>query len=271
MDLPMRTIQDIKSYISGELEGYLPAGEVRAITHIVLREILKKTELELMTLPGIHVTSGEKKRIMTVCDELKTGKPLQYILGTTEFYNCVIKVDPHTLIPRPETEELVDLVISENRDFEGKIIDIGTGSGCIAVAMAVNLPMAQVTATDISGAALGLARENAVANHAEIEFIQDDILAPSINGNYGIIVSNPPYVRESERKVMADNVLRFEPQTALFVNDNNPLVFYRAIISFAKDHLLSPGRIYFEINESLGPRYSQIIDRCGIHGDRGDK
>ena len=175
------------------------------------------------------VTSEQVKRVVDICKELKTGKPIQYILGETIFYDCIIRVNNATLIPRPETEELVDLIIRENRGLPGNIIDIGTGSGCIAIALAANLPGAVITGIDISDEAIRIARENALLNNVAVSFVKGDIFNfdYEIVNKAEIIVSNPPYVRNSEKQFMSKNVLDFEPHNALFVTDSDPLVYYQ--------------------------------------------
>jgi release factor glutamine methyltransferase len=253
------TIRDIKTFLSGELTNIMSVEEVRATTNIILKDVLGTNSLKSVAFPDMPVTVGSMNRIREICGELKSGKPLQYILGETEFFNCRFRVGTDTLIPRPETEELVNLIIAENRNFAGKILDIGTGSGCIAIALAANMPLAKVTGTDISQGALEIARQNAVINKAAVDFVLDDILETGITGQFDIIVSNPPYVRESESRFMADNVVRYEPHSALFVPDEDPLVFYRKIISFSTNKLLPGGKIYFEINEALGEATASLL------------
>jgi release factor glutamine methyltransferase len=253
------TIRDIKTFLSGELTNIMSVEEVRATTNIIIKDVLGTNSLESVAFPDMPVTVGSMNRIREICGELKSGKPLQYILGETEFFNCRFRVGTDTLIPRPETEELVNLIIAENRNFAGKILDIGTGSGCIAIALAANMPLAKVTGTDISQGALEIARQNAVINKAAVDFVLDDILETGITGQFDIIVSNPPYVRESESRFMADNVVRYEPHSALFVPDEDPLVFYRKIISFSTNKLLPGGKIYFEINEALGEATASLL------------
>jgi release factor glutamine methyltransferase len=211
------------------------------------------------------VNSVQASRIIDISLDLKSGKPIQYILGETTFYDCIIKLNGSTLIPRQETEELVDQVISDNRGYAGNIIDFGTGSGCIAIALASNLSGSRVTGTDISDEALKIAGENAILNNVKITLIKDDMLDPDCSqfGKAGIIVSNPPYVRKSEIKDMNKNVVEFEPHAALFVEDTDPLVYYNCILQKA-DRILDPGgRIYFEINEMLGKEMVQLLESYG--------
>lgn len=205
------------------------------------------------------LTLSEIDRILR---ELETHRPIQYILGRTRFYGMDLKVNESTLIPRPETEELIDLILDRYRDRKDlRVLDIGTGSGCIAIALARHLPFSQVTAIDISADALTVARENAEALHARVRFLQQDILsvAPSTlpADNYDIIVSNPPYICDREKAEMEPNVLNYEPHGALFVPDCDPLLFYNAIADIALRTLSERGTLYFEIN----PLYHLEIER----------
>jgi release factor glutamine methyltransferase len=187
-------------------------------------------------------------------------------LGETEFYSCKIFVNKHVLIPRSETEELVDLILKENTGYKGSIIDFGTGTGCIAIALAHNLPYAKVQATDISKDALSLAFKNAGINHVKIDLIQSDIFGPvnPLLSEAGIIVSNPPYIRHSEKLLMRNNVLDFEPHDALFVPDNDPLIFYRAILESSQKLLPGRGKVYFEINEAMGEEMVRLCESFGL-------
>ncbi|MCM1109949.1 MAG: peptide chain release factor N(5)-glutamine methyltransferase [Clostridium sp.] len=189
-----------------------------------------------------------------VVSRLLRGEPLQYITGEAWFYGMTFEVDPSTLIPRPETAELVDLIVDANRGRDDlRVLDVGTGSGCIAVALSRNLPFARVTGLDISADALAVARRNAARLKARVDFVEGDILSMPAPAKplYDIIVSNPPYIAESERSSMEDNVLLHEPPTALFVPDSDPLRFYRAILRYAAAALGAGGQVWFEIN----PRY----------------
>ncbi|MBT8277338.1 MAG: peptide chain release factor N(5)-glutamine methyltransferase [Bacteroidia bacterium] len=192
-------------------------------------------------------------------ERLKNEEPIQYIIGVTEFYGLPFKVSPETLIPRPETEELVEWIIRQNKE-QAVILDIGTGSGCIAITLAKNLKESVVSALDVSVEALKVAAYNAQHNKVSIDFITKDILAiDKLPSQYDIIVSNPPYVRNLEKKTMSDNVLQFEPSAALFVPDDDPLKFYRKISSLAKTHLKEGGSLFFEINEYLGEELVALL------------
>lgn len=265
MSVNIQTIGDIGKFLSGELSVLYPANEISALSSIIIKTLFNIDKLHRLTEPYLTVSLNDAERIQEICSELKTGKPIQYIFGETVFYNCRIKLNMATLIPRQETEELADLIIKENTGLNGNIIDFGTGSGCIAIAVAKNLPLSSVTAIEISGDALEIARENAVINEVKINFLKEDLLQL----NYlklpkaSVIVSNPPYVRESEKAHMNRNILDFEPEIALFVPDNNPLVYYRSILDTGKSLLAAGGLVYFEINEAMGSEMKQLMIKYG--------
>lgn len=206
----------------------------------------------------------EKKQVfLEAIQRLETNEPIQYIIGDTEFFGLKFKVNRYTLIPRPETEELVAWVIGEtkNKNKKIKVLDIGTGSGCIAISLAKNMVHAQVSGFDISEGALETARLNASINKVKVDFKFNDILAADkLLNTYDIIVSNPPYVRDSEKSSMNFNVLDYEPPSALFVSDKNPLVFYKKIALLAKEYLKPDGTLFFEINEYLGLQIIKMLE-----------
>jgi release factor glutamine methyltransferase len=261
MAVKIQTIKDIRFYISSELGILYNEQEARAIADLLIKAVLKITKLPQLYDNEFIISEKDVLKIIDYTNSLKTGEPVQYVVGETSFYNCTIKVNNSTLIPRPETEELVDIIIKENREYEGNIIDLGTGSGCIAIALAVNLPHAKITGVDISEEALKIARINSGLNNTSVSFIKGDILDSEITGlpEAGIIVSNPPYVRESEKVLMAGNVLNFEPHQALFVTDSDPLIYYKAILKIAEKVLLPRGSLYFEINEAMGSPMKQLL------------
>ena len=197
---------------------------------------------------------------------IQNGEPIQYIIGKTEFYNVEIKVDDSVLIPRPETEELVDWIVKEHNGHHPKaILDIGTGSGSIAIALKKCFPQAAVSGIDISEQALQTARYNAIANRTEVAFYQSDILETNqLPGKYDLIVSNPPYIPESERQHLERNVVDFEPSCALFVPDESPLIFYDKIAQLAVSALNSGGGLYFETHEHFHPELKQLLERMGF-------
>lgn len=269
MGVKILTLKDIMSSLSGELQGIYPEPEINALASIIIKTLPKAERLHQIYDPGQIVDPANIRRVTEIIKELKEGRPIQYILGSADFYNCIIRLTEETLIPRQETEELVDLVIRENRGYTGNILDIGTGSGCIAIALAKNIPGSSVTGIDISPDAIAVARENAGLNNVKAEFRHEDIFNPKelLTTKTGIIVSNPPYVRFSEKALMNRNVLEFEPPEALFVNDSEPLVYYNSILNIAEKILQPGGKVYFEINEAMGVeminlfktfRYSEI-------------
>jgi release factor glutamine methyltransferase len=265
MGVKIQTIKDIRFYLATELKGVYKKTEIRIVADMLIRTVTGITKLHQLYDETQHITSDEAQKITEFTEELKTGKPVQYVLGETTFYNCIIKVNSSTLIPRPETEELVDLIIKENKGFKGNIIDFGTGSGCIAIALAANLPFSVLTGIDISEDAIITAQENAIINNVNVTFIKDDIfsLGQISISKAGIIVSNPPYVRNSEKQFMSKNVLDFEPFLALFVTDNDPLIYYNALLKLADKLLLKNGRLYFEINEAMGKPLIQLFKSFG--------
>lgn len=269
MAVKLQTIKDIRTYISSELSSLYTVRETAAITNIIISHVLGMDRVSQLASGNDMQVEGKKAgRIMRICRSLKAGKPVQYAVGETLFFNCKIRVGPGVLIPRPETEELVDLVIRENPRFRGSILDIGTGSGCIAIALASNLPEAAITALDISQRALRAANENAGLNRVNIGFMRDDILRADPAGyeQTDIIVSNPPYVTNSERIMIKSNVIDHEPRRALFVPDSDPLKFYRAILELAGKILKPGGKVYFEINEARGEEVRLLISSYGYRG-----
>lgn len=206
--------------------------------------------------------------LLSLLNQLESGKPVQYILGEAEFYGLPFQVNSSVLIPRPETEELVKWVLDtcqENRLNKPRILDVGTGSGCIPISLKKHLPEAPISALDISEIALATARKNAQINNLEVDFILQDVLAPDVQlGQYDIFISNPPYVTLAEKAQMRSNVLDHEPHTALFVPDNDPLVFYRRIADLAASHLSPKGYLFFEINEHLGSETVAMLQEKGF-------
>jgi release factor glutamine methyltransferase len=230
---------------------------------MMIKAILKLDKLHIINDMNTSVPETESVIISKIIEVLKRGKPIQYILGETEFYNCRITLSPATLIPRQETEELVDIIVKENAGYKGQIADIGTGSGCIAIALAKNISGASVFGTDFSAEVIDIAKYNASINNVKVDFIHEDIFKPSkiFSINAGIIVSNPPYVRKKKKTFMHCNVLDYEPAAALFVDDSNPLVFYETILEIAVRILQIGGKIYFEINEAFGNEMNNLLKR----------
>lgn len=268
MGVNIQTIKDIRLYLSEQLKGIYQDPEIRALSNIIIKTVTGISKLHHLAFPEQKISEIKARRIIRIGNELKSGKPIQYILGETNFYSCTIKLNEETLIPRPETEELVDLIIKENIGFTGEILDIGTGSGCIAIALAKNLPGSSVTGFDISGGAVKIAGENSRLNNIPVSFFRADVFYfdPTTYTKANIIVSNPPYVRDLEKKLMNRNVLDFEPHAALFVRDSDPLVYYRAILELAGIILTDEGKIYFEINEAFGRVMVELLE-CYKYSD----
>jgi release factor glutamine methyltransferase len=266
----MKSISDISETFQKELNGLYEKKENTSLCNIALKEIAGISSSKARAFPDLELADEQLNAIQNILRELKTGKPIQYILGHTEFFGLDFKVNPSVLIPRPETEELVEWIIlsvGSRHLAVGNILDIGTGSGCIAIALKKNLPEFSVSAVDISPEALQTAKENAALNNTGINFIQADIL-DSIpiaigmnirNSKFEIIVSNPPYVTLADKQQMHTNVTDFEPHTALFVPENDPLVFYKVIADFALNHLEKNGLLFFEINESYGKAVAELL------------
>ena len=239
------------------------AGEVSALTRILATELLGVPQMAFFLKDDVTLTAEQVTLLDSTIERLVKHEPIQYILGYSDFCGLRFKVNPATLIPRPETSELVEWVASEATGKE-RILDIGTGSGCIAVSLAHKLPQSKVTAWDISAEALIVATENSKTNGCAVTFEQVDILAyEPVGEQFDIIVSNPPYIKENEKKSMEANVLDWEPHTALFVPDNDPLLFYRAIAEKALAMLTSGGALYFEINRAHGAETVEILKSLG--------
>src|SRR5450759_289733 len=235
MGVKIQTIKDFRFYLAKELNAIYKEPEIRILADILIKTVTGITKLHQLYNNEYRLNDGEAQKVIEFVEELKTGKPIQYIVGETTFYNCTIKLNDSILIPRPETEELINLIIRENRGYQGNIIDFGSGSGCIAIALAANLTHSTLTGIEISADAIKIAQQNSVLNNVKVSFIKGDIFNfdPEEISKAGIIVSNPPYVRESEKLLMARNVLDFEPPLALFVNDSDPLIYYKAILKLA--------------------------------------
>ncbi|RED45896.1 peptide chain release factor N(5)-glutamine methyltransferase [Seonamhaeicola aphaedonensis] len=258
----MIKLRDIQNKFHNELTSIYSKEEIDNFFYLLTESYFDTSRLQLALNFEAEIDNPET--IMTALELLKKEKPIQYILGETEFYGISLKVNEHVLIPRPETEELVNWIIQEFKDqnSELKVLDIGTGSGCIAISLSKNLPNTKVYALDVSKEALKVARYNAELNKVEIQFIEDDILKPKTKDQsprFDVIVSNPPYVRVREKPLMKANVLDYEPHLALFVEDNNPLLFYKAICEYSKKNLKESGTLLFEINEYLGNEMLQLL------------
>lgn len=258
-------IKSLKSHFNKTLSELYPDTEIQSFFNLLSEQILNMKRIDV-SQNLYSVVSGKKyDKFLKAIVGLKKHKPIQYILGDTEFYGLVFKVSPSVLIPRPETEELVDWIIKDSKEKQNiSILDIGTGSGCIAVTLAKKLPNAKLFALDVSAEALKLATINAETNEVEVEFIEADILDWDFGDlKFDIIVSNPPYVRELEKEAMSANVLNHEPHLALFVKDDDALLFYRTITDVANKILKPKGQLFFEINENLGEDTKQLLVDAG--------
>ena len=259
----MKTLKDSKVYIARQLQNIYPETEIQSFTKIILEHAAGLNHIQILSSPELILAGNQTQKIRDMVQELQNHKPIQYITGQWEFLNTTLALSPDALIPRPETEELTSWIIEQtDKTKEYAFLDIGTGSGCIAIALAKNLPRAQTSALDVSKAALKLAAENARRNNTHIDFFLGDILHPEtikIPRKFDIIVSNPPYITESEKIHLDKNVLDHEPDTALFVPDDDPLVFYRAVADFCCQNLKNNGLLYLEINEMYGKNIRQLL------------
>jgi len=263
-----------------KLNSHYSINEAKAISYSLLQHYRELSRTQVLAFPEIEISEEVMQKINVAVQQLQTHKPLQYILGETSFCDLPINVSEAVLIPRPETEELVSWIKEDiNVETQSTMADLCTGSGCIAIALKKMLPKTIVWACDISFDALQVANENALKNRVEVNFWQCDMLSEKINLEsdilFSVIVSNPPYIRDCEKLLMKENVLNYEPHLALFVDDNDPLIFYRAIINFAKARLQKNGVVYVEINEAFGNEvkelfyekgFSEITLRKDIHG-----
>ena len=259
-------LKDLQNTFHKELDYLYEKEEVDSFFFMLIDAYYKVSRLQLAM--NLEYAVENTDTVLKALKLLKNQQPIQYILGETEFYGLTFKVNENTLIPRPETEELVEWIVNKEprpKIQELHILDIGTGSGCIAISLAKNLPKAKVYALDISKEALKIAKQNAELNHVEISFFEEDILNPETFDTefrklkFDIIVSNPPYIREEEKQLMKPNVLNNEPHLALFVKDKNPLLFYEAITQFAINNLTNNGMLFFEINEFLGKEMIRLL------------
>jgi release factor glutamine methyltransferase len=279
-------LKDLALSFKNKLGALYAEDEAQALFLTAIYHYLKFSRADYLLKKETEVADQDLYPIETLLQQLQTGIPIQYLVGESQFYGLTFKVNPSVLIPRPETEELVEWVLEKVCSSQFSvgtqlptpipiaigtqlitILDIGTGSGCIAISLKKNLPKASVSALDISAQSILTAKENAVLNNVEVEFIEQDILAVQHalrHTPYAIIVSNPPYIKEDEKEQMHQNVLANEPHTALFVSNENPLIFYNAIANFALKNLKSKGLLFFEINEYLGKETVDMLKHKGF-------
>jgi release factor glutamine methyltransferase len=266
MNIPDNRISSVRKYVIEKLKEFYPEDELQGIVRILFRDFLNIQPHELILKANERMTESQMLLFIYAIKDLKKYKPIQYIIGTTEFYNCTITVNENVLIPRPETEELVDLIVKDHSKAEPlKVLDICTGSGCIAVALAKAFRNALVSAIDVCELALLVAKKNAELNQVNVNFKTADILNLKESAeNFDIIVSNPPYVLEKEKELMHANVLEHEPHLALFVKDDDALAFYKAIVDYALQNLSEGGKLYFEINEQKGEKIKELLKQKGF-------
>lgn len=297
MRIPSNKIADVVRFFRDELKNTYEKDELETLIAYCFEEYLNLKRADIFLNFDVTISESELLKFNFAIKDLKQHKPIQYIFGKADFYGLKFIVNKHVLIPRPETEELVELIISRTKKQESRIenqepgitgqeprakgqdlahlashvsiLDIGTGSGCIPVALKKNIPLAKVYALDISREALEAAKQNAEMNNVDVEFFLHDILSatdklPDPDLKFDIIVSNPPYICVSEKEQMQNNVLDHEPHLALFVNDKDPLLFYRSIAGFALKNLKPNGKLYFEINQALGPETKILLEKKGF-------
>ena len=260
------------SYIRRKLQGRYDPREAGNLSRIICCEILGQQTVDYYLGKDIILSVKEEQELESILARLHNFEPIQYILGEARFLGRTFRVTPGVLIPRPETEELVEMMLKELSPVS-RVLDVGTGSGCIAISLAKELPESQVAAWDVSGEALSIAAANSKALQASVRFEQRDVLTyePCVVDCYDVIVSNPPYVTEAEKQEMEHNVLDWEPSLALFVPDTDPLRFYRRIAVLGLEMLTSGGKLYFEINRAFGKDTVAMLCETGYRAVRLQK
>jgi len=262
-------LKNYKKIFLQELSSLYDEQEIESFFYLTLEFYHNKKRIDLALDPNMEMDAMQILRWESVLVELKKEKPIQYILGETEFYGLPFLVNENTLIPRPETEELVEWIMeSKNYEIQSKklrILDIGTGSGCIAISLSKNIPNAKISAIDVSEKALNIAKKNAKINEVNVDFILKNVLETEVlEDTFDIIVSNPPYVRNLEKAEIKPNVLEYEPHIALFVEDTDALLFYKKIAQLAKVNLSENGILFFEINQYLGKETIELLENLGF-------
>ncbi|WP_342644304.1 peptide chain release factor N(5)-glutamine methyltransferase [Mucilaginibacter sp. CSA2-8R] len=265
----METVKDAYDQFKAQLALLYHSQEADAMASVVLSDLTGYSKAKLKAFTDDTISPEHQLQLHKILEELVTGKPIQYVLGHAHFYGLNFKVTPATLIPRPETEELVQWVLDTLSDVgQPTVLDVGTGSGCIPITVKYQLPNSKVFAIDISSDALTVAQDNAQTNGVDVTFVEADVLnmqAEEIAKQcYQVVISNPPYITETDKLQMHKNVTDFEPHTALFVPDTNPLLFYTAITDFAATHLVKGGFLFFEINESYGSATMDVMKQKGF-------
>jgi len=259
-------MKTILRFIQEQLKDFYPDSEIKSLGFLMLESVCKMDKSSVLRCKDKQLSLKEQLMVEEIIADLKKHHPIQYILGKTEFYGLVFQVDENVLIPRPETEELVERIIREEKSkTDCKLLDIGTGSGCIAITLAKRLAGAKVFALDISDKALNVAKLNAIKNQVDVHFFHYDILSnepfPFSFHKFDCIVSNPPYITLKEKTALAKNVLDYEPHQALFVPNDNPLLFYERIAGFALDRLSKGGSLYFETNSLYGQDVARALEK----------
>jgi release factor glutamine methyltransferase len=262
---PEMKIKQYRTQFIKELSPFYDAYEAESFFYLILEDKHKLRQIDLALNHELNFSESDFVIWNSLLGQLKKEVPIQYLLGKTSFYGLDFEVNENVLIPRPETEELVEWIIKENSKTDKtkklKVLDIGTGSGCIAISLAKNLPNAEVFGIDVSKKAIETSKRNAINNNVDVTFVLLDILETDVlTSNFDIIVSNPPYVRNLEKEEIKKNVLDYEPHLALFVDDNDALIFYRKIAALAKSSLLENGQLFFEINQYLGKEMTDLLE-----------
>ncbi len=260
-------IKQYRTHFIKELSSLYDAYEAESFFYLILENKHKLRQIDLALNHELAFSDADLTVWTVLLEQLKKEVPIQYLLGKTHFYGLDFEVNENVLIPRPETEELVEWIINENKKEDKpkkiRVLDIGTGSGCIAVSLAKNLPNAEVFGIDVSKKAIATAKRNEIYNNVDVTFLFQDILDTDLLAcNFDIIVSNPPYIRNLEKEEIRKNVLDYEPHLALFVDDNDALIFYRKIAALAKGSLFENGKLYFEIN--LGKDMTDLLEKMNF-------
>jgi release factor glutamine methyltransferase len=257
--------KELEQEFINELSSVYQKEESEALLIMVLEYLTGWSRMKVLTHPDLELTALQDSELRQITSALKEGEPIQYLLAEAWFYGLKFKVNSSVLIPRPETEELVHWILADTlKTKQLRVLDVGTGSGCIAVSLKKMNPLFEVDAMDISSDAVAVAAENAASNEVDVNFIAHDIKSYESEVKYDLIVSNPPYIKENERPAMHVNVLLHEPHLALFVTDEDPLIFYRTIAEFAISNLNTEGQLYFEINEYLSVETSEMLYAKGF-------
>ena len=266
MKMPNNKLSSVNQYFHLKLDSLYESNEVDSFFWILVNAELNLERLDYMKDPDLRMSESQLLSFITFTRRLAKFEPVQYIAGHTDFMGLNINVSPSVLIPRPETEELVNWVVSNvSLELPLEIIDVGTGSGCIALSLKNKLPNSYLTGVDVMRNALELAKENGELNNIHVDWkMRDALNMPHDVNKYDVIVSNPPYVLDSEKSQMSDNVLKYEPHTALFVENEDPLLFYEAMSNWAYEGLKKEGKIFFEINEKYAPQIKEMLLECGF-------